>query len=131
MKRWRFERYQRAPATGKSRCFVELGFRQSCLDFASLTPLRVSLAQQQDVFRCSFTAGWSVSHSVELVFPSSADVEMQALLEQVSSVSSRASAPRFDFSWKVLEGSRQVGEGSGLNPITGSFGGGSYGLSFG
>ena len=99
---------------------------------AGLTPLRVSIAEAENV-RSSFTAVWSERHYVALVFPGNVDIEMATALDQAISAVGRANqgATRFDFDWRVLEGAVEVGRGSGQTNPTSSFGSRERGLGFG
>jgi hypothetical protein len=67
-------------------------------------------------------SAWSTSHYVALVFPNDVDPETEALLKRALDERGNRNRPSFDFVWKVFEGSAQVGEGSGHEASTGSFG---------
>ena len=107
----------------------EYGRRTHDARMASMTPLRMALPQDKEGFREAFTAGWSTSHYVALVFPNDIDTETKALLKRAWDERLNLNRPRFDFFWKVFEGSTQVGQGSGHDASTGVSG--THDLQFG
>lgn len=103
---------------------------------AGLTPLEVPLSTPpQAGFRAPFTAVWTERHWVALQFPAnSGDLNIDLVLKRAEDTIGRVrdEQPKFDFQWRVLEGSTVIGRGSGDQRPTGWFGGsGTRGFEFG
>jgi hypothetical protein len=110
----------------------ELEFRRLPALSAGLEPLRVPMAEGGPT-RASFQAVWSEPHYVALIFADQQDPETTDLLAQAGSAMgiSGTKVVQFDFEWRALEGTREVGRGSGHNGPAGSFSGSEHGLLFG
>lgn len=110
----------------------ELEFRRLPALMAGLQPLSAPMAES-GLTRASFKAVWSEPHYVALIFADQQAPETTALLAQAGSAAgiSGTSVVPFDFEWRALEGTREIGRGSGQKGPVGSFGGTEPGLLFG
>jgi len=110
----------------------EFQFRQLPALTAGLEPLRAPIVEN-GLTRASFKAVWSEPHYVALIFADQRNPEVTALLTQAGSAAgiSGTNVVPFDFEWRALEGTREIGSGSGHNGPVGSFGGKEQGLLFG
>ena len=95
----------------------ELDARNHASRAAGLTPLEVPLTPTSDsTLRRTFTTGWSALHEVELLFPGNVDAKVVALLEPI--VSFNDAHQFFDADWRVFEAGKEVGRGSGREPLS-------------
>jgi len=114
---------------------IELDERRYPAMFAGLTPLEVPLSTPLKAsLRAPFTAVWTERHEVALVFHAdTTDLGVSRILARAELfVTERGEPPNFDFEWRVLEGSKIVGQGPREHRPTGWFGvSGARGYTFG
>jgi hypothetical protein len=105
--------------------------RQYPVKFQGLMPLQVALPPDGQQLRASFTAVWSAAHAVALSFPRElSDPELERLIAQAGSGFGSA-RPLFDFEWRVLEGTVEIGRGTRPRLATGASYGTRNSLDFG